>query len=301
MLGNFSFGGYFKEEAISFAWELVTQVWGLPVEVLSATVFEEDDEAEALWRQLSDLPGERIRRCGAKDNFWAMGETGPCGPCSEIFVDTRPELPEIAWEEGTENGRYLEIWNLVFMQVERDSSGEMTQLPNPSIDTGAGLERVVAVLQNVQSNYDTDLFQPILAATGDMAERYYGNDPDADISFRVIADHIRALSFLLADGVIPSNEGRGYVLRRILRRAVRHGMLLGFDEPFLYELLPVVVEVMGDAYPELRQAEQSSSGTTVAEEEKFRRPSTRFGIRVDPKSRARRFFASMTPMVCLWS
>ncbi len=269
MLGNFSFGGYFKEEAIGFAWELVTQVWGLPVEVLSATVFEEDDEAEALWRQLTDLPAERILRCGAQDNFWAMGETGPCGPCSEIFVDTRPELPAISWEEGTENGRYLEIWNLVFMQFDRDSSGEMTLLPNPSIDTGAGLERVVAVLQNVQSNYDTDLFKPILAATGALAERSYGSDPDADISFRVIADHIRALSFLLADGVIPSNEGRGYVLRRILRRAVRHGMLLGFDEPFLYQLLPVVVDVMGDAYPELAQAEKSSSGTIVAEEEKF--------------------------------
>ncbi len=269
MLGNFSFGEYFKEDAIRFAWELVTDVWGLPVDVLSATVFEEDDEAEELWRQLSDIPDERIHRCGAKDNFWAMGDTGPCGPCSEIFVDTQPERPPISWAQGTENGRYLEIWNLVFMQFERDSSGEMARLPNPSIDTGAGLERVVAVLQGVPSNYDTDLFQPILSATGDMAGRTYGRDPDDDISFRVIADHIRALSFLLADGVIPSNEGRGYVLRRILRRAVRHGMLLGFEEPFLFRLLPVVVDVMGLAYPELGKAEQSSAGTIVAEEEKF--------------------------------
>ena len=269
MLGNFSFGDYFKEEAIRYAWELVTEVWGLPVEVLSATVFEEDDEAEDLWRQLSDIPGERIRRCGAKDNFWAMGDTGPCGPCSEIFVDTQSGLAEIPWDVGTETGRYLEIWNLVFMQFDRDASGEMTVLPNPSIDTGAGLERVVAVLQDVPSNYDTDLFRPILAVTGDMASLSYGSDPTTDVSMRVIADHVRAVAFLLADGVIPGNEGRGYVLRRILRRAVRHGMLMGFEEPFLYRLLPTVREIMGSAYPELERAEQSSSATTFAEEEKF--------------------------------
>ncbi|MEJ2084099.1 MAG: alanine--tRNA ligase [Acidobacteriota bacterium] len=269
MLGNFSFGDYFKDEAIRLAWKLVTEVWGLPTDVLSASVFEEDDEAEDLWLQISDIPAERIHRCGAKDNFWAMGDTGPCGPCSEIFVDTRPDETAVPWEQGTESGRYLEIWNLVFMQFERDASGEMHSLPNPSIDTGAGLERVVAVLQGVQSNYDTDLFQPILGATGEMAGLRYGERADIDVSFRVVADHIRAVAFLLADGVIPSNDGRGYVLRRILRRAARHGMLLGFEEPFLHRLLPTVASVMGDAYPELSKTEKSSTATIEAEEEKF--------------------------------
>ena len=269
MLGNFSFGDYFKEDAIRFGWELVTEIWGLDPDHLTATVFEDDDEAAELWRRISELPPERIIRAGAKDNFWAMGDTGPCGPCSEIFVDTQPDEPKIDWYEGTESGRYLEIWNLVFMQFERDESGEMKPLPNPSIDTGAGLERVAAVLQGVASNYDTDLFQPILQATAGLAGRDYGEDDEADISFRVIADHLRAVAFLLADGVIPSNEGRGYVLRRILRRAVRHGMILGFEAPFLHRLLPVVQETMGSVYPELGKTEKSSVATTLAEEEKF--------------------------------
>jgi len=269
MLGNFSFGDYFKEDAIRFAWDLITRVWKLPVDRLSATVYEEDDEAYDLWRRLSDLPAERIHRCGKKDNFWAMGETGPCGPSSEIFVDLHPEQPAVSWDAGTESGRYLEIWNLVFMQYVRDEEGNLTPLPNPSIDTGAGLERVAAVLQGVDSNYETDLFRPILDAAAALAGLRYGQDQDKDVSLRVIADHVRAVSFLLADGVIPGNEGRGYVLRRILRRAVRHGMRLGFEGPFFHKLVPVLGEVMGSAYLELAETRQASVATIHAEEEKF--------------------------------
>ncbi len=269
MLGNFSFGDYFKAEAIESAWELVTGVWGLPPENLFATVFREDDEAADLWVRLSGLPPERVLRCGEKDNFWAMGDTGPCGPCSEIFVDTAPELPEVGWEEGNDSGRYLEIWNLVFMQFERHEDGRRAALPNPSIDTGAGLERVAAVLQGVGSNYDTDLFGPILRAVAAGAGREYGRDPDADVSLRVIADHLRAVGFLLADGVLPSNEGRGYVLRRILRRASRHGMKLGFEEPFMAPLLPSLEEAFAGHYPELEAAREPSSATVTAEETRF--------------------------------
>jgi alanyl-tRNA synthetase len=269
MLGNFSFGDYFKEEAIRFGWELVTGVWGIAPEVLSATVFEQDDKAHELWLRLSGLPPERVRRCGAADNFWAMGETGPCGPCSEIFVDCHPERPPVGWEEGTESGRYLEIWNLVFMQYERDQEGVLHLLPKPSIDTGAGLERVAAVVQRVDSNYDTDLFRPLLAAAADLAGTRYGVDGERDVSLRVIADHLRAVAFLLADGVIPGNEGRGYVLRRILRRAVRHGMRLGFEEPFLHKLVPALGEVMASAYPELAATRDASAATVRVEEEKF--------------------------------
>jgi alanyl-tRNA synthetase len=269
MLGNFSFGDYFKEDAIRFGWDLVHKVWGIPLERLSATVYEEDDEAFDLWLKLTPLPPERVHRCGKKDNFWAMGETGPCGPCSEIFVDMHPELPPADWAEGTESGRYLEIWNLVFMQFDRDSQGTLTPLPNPSIDTGAGLERIAAVLQGVFSNYDTDLFRPILHAAAELAGLRYGADAEKDVSLRVIADHLRAVTFLLADGVIPGNEGRGYVLRRILRRAVRHGMRLGFDEPFLHRLVPVLGEGMGAAYLELAATRQASMSTIETEERKF--------------------------------
>ncbi len=269
MLGNFSFGDYFKAEAIEWAWELVTRTWGLPAGHLFASVFERDDEAAGLWARISGLPAGRVVRCGEKDNFWAMGETGPCGPCSEIFVDRRPDLPEVSWEEGTDSGRYLEIWNLVFMQFERAADGAMTPLPRPSIDTGAGLERVAAVLAGVDSNYDTDLFRPILEATAALAGTDYGRAADADVSMRVVADHLRATAFLLADGVIPSNEGRGYVLRRLLRRAVRHGMRLGFEEPFLHRLLPVVDEAMAGAYSELAATRAASESTVRAEEEKF--------------------------------
>ena len=269
MLGNFSFGDYFKEEAIRLGWDLVTRVWGLPPERLSASVYEEDDEAFDLWLKLSSLPAERIHRRGKDDNFWAMGETGPCGPCSEIFVDLSPEIPAVSFEEGSDSGRYIEIWNLVFMQYERDEQGNLAPLPKPSIDTGMGLERITSVLQGVHSNYDTDLFQPILAAAADLAGTRYGAGAEKDVSLRVIADHLRAVSFLLADGVIPGNEGRGYVLRRILRRAVRHGMRLGFEEPFLHKLVPVLGEVMGGAYLELAATRQASMATVKAEEEKF--------------------------------
>ena len=208
-------------------------------------------------------------RCGEKDNFWAMGETGPCGPCSEIYVDRRPDLPEVGWDEGADSGRYLEIWNLVFMQYERAAGGTLTPLPKPSIDTGAGLERVAAVVAGVDSNYDTDLFQPILAGAAALAGKAYGRDAEHDISLRVIADHLRATAFLLADGVIPTNDGRGYVLRRLLRRAVRHGMRLGFEEPFLCRLLPIVDEAMAGAYRELKATQSASEATIRAEEEKF--------------------------------
>jgi alanyl-tRNA synthetase len=270
MLGNFSFGDYFKADAIEMAWELVTKVWGLPVEHLTATVFEEDEEAEGLWRSITTLPSERILRCGAADNFWAMGETGPCGPCSEIFVDIRPDLPKVSWEQGTDSGRYLEIWNLVFMQYERRADGSMLRLPNPSIDTGAGLERVTSVLQGVSSNYDTDLFRPLIDAAAALVGRRYGDDVEADTSLRVVADHLRAGGFLLADGVVPANDGRGYVLRRLLRRAIRHGMRIGFEEPFLHRLLPVLGEVMGKRlFPELEATREASLGTLLAEEERF--------------------------------
>ncbi len=270
MLGNFSFGDYFKEEAIRFAWELVTEVYGLKPEHLFATVFHEDDEAHDLWLKLSTLPAERVVRCGAKDNFWSMGETGPCGPCSEIMVDRNPELPAVDFHQGAESGRYLEIWNLVFMQFDRDTTGTQHPLPKPSVDTGAGLERFAAVLQAVESNYDTDLFRPLIDAAATLAGGApYGQRGEGDTALRVIADHLRAVTFLLADGVIPSNEGRGYVLRRILRRAVRHGLSLGFDQPFLHRLVPVVGEVLGSAYPELAATQSASCHAVRAEEEKF--------------------------------
>ncbi|HVS14673.1 MAG TPA: alanine--tRNA ligase [Thermoanaerobaculia bacterium] len=269
MLGNFSFGDYFKEQAIALAWELVTRVWGLPPQHLFASVFEEDEEAFDLWRRISSLPTERVARCGAADNFWAMGDTGPCGPCSEIFVDRSPGLPEVPFAEGAESGRYLEIWNLVFMQFDRSAEGVLTPLPKPSIDTGSGLERVAAALQGVESNYDTDLFQPLIQATAQTSSVAYGAGEETDVAMRVIADHLRAVAFLLADGVIPSNEGRGYVLRRILRRAVRHGMRLGFEGPFLAGLLPTLESIMGDAYPELGSTRDASAATIDAEERKF--------------------------------
>ncbi|MEM6453948.1 MAG: alanine--tRNA ligase [Acidobacteriota bacterium] len=269
MLGNFSFGDYFKEDAIRYAWALVTEGFGLDPAVLYATVFHEDDEAFELWRSISGLPAERIHRCGEKDNFWAMGETGPCGPCSEIFVDMRPDEAPEPWETGSENGRYLEIWNLVFMQFNRGADGALQPLAAPSIDTGSGLERVAAVLQGVQSNYDTDLFQPILRAAAALAGAEVGRDADADVSLRVIADHLRAVSFLLADGVVPGPDGRGYVLRRLLRRAVRHGMRLGFEDAFLHRLVPVVGEVMDDAYPELAATRGATVDTVKEEEAKY--------------------------------
>ncbi|HEX7089218.1 MAG TPA: alanine--tRNA ligase [Longimicrobiales bacterium] len=275
MLGNFSFGDYFKRDAIAFAWELLTEEYALPRERLWATVHYSDDEAAKLWEEVAGLPPSRIFRLGDKDNFWQMGETGPCGPCSEIHFDLRPadrRGTELGLDEFVacgERGEFLELWNLVFMQFDRRADGELEPLPAPSIDTGAGLERLAAVLQGVQSNYETDLFTPLI----ERAVRTVGTpfDPAAPTgtSYRVLADHARAVAFLLADGVFPSSEGRGYVLRRILRRAVRHAWLLGRREPTLVDVVDEVVARMGDAYPELRERHDHLLETTRLEEERF--------------------------------
>ncbi len=267
MLGNFSFGDYFKEEAIRFAWEFLTQTIGLPKDRLWVTIFREDDEAYQLWAKIG-MPASRIVRFGEKDNFWQMADTGPCGPCSEIHYDQGPAVPGEELPNGA-GDRVIEIWNLVFMQHNRDADGTLHPLPKPSIDTGMGLERLAAVAQGRYSNYDSDLFRPLLDAIGAQAGRTYGGDEIADRSMRVVADHLRAIAFLVADGVLPSNEGRGYVLRRILRRAARHGRLLGLKEPFLYKLTGAVIEVMGAAYPELRAAAGTVAKVTQGEEERF--------------------------------
>ncbi len=267
MLGNFSFGDYFKEEAIHFGWDFLINVVGVPKDRLWVTVFRDDDEAYQLWGKIG-LPASRIVRCGEKDNFWQMADTGPCGPCSEIHYDQGPSVPGDAVPNG-EGDRVLEIWNLVFMQYDRDASGTLKPLPKPSIDTGMGLERLAAVAQGVHSNYDSDLFRPLLGAIGTRTGRRYGEQAAHDRSMRVIADHLRATAFLLADGVVPSNEGRGYVLRRILRRAARHGRLLGATEPFLHELTGAVIAQMGRAYPELRSAAETIAQAVQGEEERF--------------------------------
>src|SRR5262245_11670583 len=312
MLGNFSFGDYFKRDAIAFAWEFVTKELGIDPKLLRATVHHADDEARGLWREIAGLPDSRIYGLGDKDNFWQTADTGPCGPCSEIYVDLtkvardwryppdasgewtedRDEYSLEAFVEGAEAGRFLEIWNLVFMQYDRQSDGTLIALPKPSVDTGAGLERIAAVLQGVTTNYHTDLFAPLLAAAEKVVGiEYWGRQSDEkrtgvtirggkggfDVvpnavdpaSFRVLADHARAVAFLLADGVFPSNEGRGYVLRRILRRAVRHAWLLGRKEPTLVEIVKVVIATMGDVYPELRHREQHIISTTLVEEQGF--------------------------------
>jgi alanyl-tRNA synthetase len=248
MLGNFSFGDYFKREAIHFAWEFITQVLGLPPERLWCTVYEDDDEAASIWLDEIGVDESRFARLGAADNFWAMGDTGPCGPCTEIFYDHGPGIPGGPPGSPEQDGdRYIEIWNLVFMQFDRNEQGELSPLPKPSVDTGMGLERIAAVMQGVHSNYDIDLFVSLIEA----AAAATGTTDLESKSLRVIADHIRACSFLVADGVLPSNEGRGYVLRRIIRRAVRHGYMLGQEQPFFYTLVGAVEEQMGEAYPEL--------------------------------------------------
>jgi len=271
MLGNFSFGDYFKKEAIEFGWKLLTEVYKLPVEKLWVTVFEEDDEASELWQKVIGLPQDRVLRMGEKDNFWSMGETGPCGPCSEILIDQGEEFScgKKTCEPGCDCDRYLELWNLVFMQYDRDSSGKMTPLPNPSIDTGMGLERITAVLQGVKSNYETDLLRGVISNVEEISGKTYGEDADSDVSMRVIADHARAVTFLLSDGVFPSNEGRGYVLRRILRRAVRHAKMLGIEEPCLYKITNRVKEIMSDAYPELEERIEFVADVVKNEEERF--------------------------------
>ncbi|MGQ0809779.1 MAG: alanine--tRNA ligase [Nitrospiraceae bacterium] len=267
MLGNFSFGDYFKLEAIHFGWQFLTEVVGLSRERLWVTIFREDDEADALWRKIGVSPA-RIMRCGEKDNFWQMADTGPCGPCSEIHYDQGPSVPGDEAPNG-EGDRVIEIWNLVFMQFNRDTSGRLHPLPKPSIDTGMGLERLAAVAQGVYSNYDSDLFQPILTAIAKRTGHTYGAEPVGDRSMRVIADHLRATTFLIADGILPSNEGRGYVLRRIMRRAARHGRLLGRTEPFLHELTGSVIDQMTLAYPEVRIAAGTIAEVTQGEEERF--------------------------------
>ncbi len=273
MLGNFSFGDYFKRDAIVWAWELVTKVWGIPPEKLSVTVFREDDDAAELWAREVGVAANRITRLDEADNFWQMGDTGPCGPCSEIYFDwgQQPGCPKAPGDcdPSCDCGRWLEIWNLVFMQFNRDASGTMTPLPKPSIDTGAGLERVSAVLQGVKSNYDTDLFRAILARAQELSGVKLGADPEKDVSLRVVADHARAVTFLVGDGVLPSNEGRGYVLRRILRRAARHGVLLGVERPFLFEVADAVIDEMGDAYPELVARRDYITSRVRREEERF--------------------------------
>ncbi|QWE10269.1 alanine--tRNA ligase [Polynucleobacter sp. es-EL-1] len=278
MLGNFSFGGYFKQDAIRFAWELLTEVFKLPKEKLLVTVYAEDDEAYEIWNKQIGVPIDRIIRIGdnkgaryASDNFWMMGDTGPCGPCTEIFYDHGPHIPGGPPGSPEEDGdRYIEIWNNVFMQFNRDEAGNMHPLPKPSVDTGMGLERIAAVLQHVHSNYEIDLFVNLLKAAKEAVDAAGGDNCDlASPSLKVIADHIRACSFIVVDGVIPGNAGRGYVLRRIARRAIRHGYKLGARKPFFYQLVPALVREMGEAYPELRAAQDKVAEVIKQEEERF--------------------------------
>lgn len=266
MLGNFSFGDYFKREAIQYAWEFLTETLALPPEKLWITVFEEDDEAADIWLKELGVSADRFSRIGAKDNFWSMGDTGPCGPCSEIFYDHGEDIaggpPGTPEEDGD---RYIEIWNLVFMQFDRSADGTLTPLPKPSVDTGMGLERLAAVLQNVHNNYEIDLFQHLIEAIQALS----GTEDSSNFSLRVIADHIRSCSFMIADGVHPSNEGRGYVLRRIIRRAIRHGHKLGLKESFFHKLVQPLVNEMGDAFPELKQAQALVEKALLQEENRF--------------------------------
>ncbi|MBM4442188.1 MAG: alanine--tRNA ligase [Candidatus Rokubacteria bacterium] len=276
MLGNFSFGDYFKEQAIHFAWELLTKDFGLDKSRMIATVYTDDDDAFGLWGKIAGLPDDRILRLGEKDNFWAMGDTGPCGPCSEVHFHQGDHVPCAEEAAGRpclgaacECDRWLEIWNLVFMQFNRDAKGTMTPLPRPSIDTGMGLERIAAVMQGKLSNWDTDIFAPVIARVADLAGKRYGAAEPDDVSMRVIADHGRTAAFLIGDGVIPSNEWRGYVLRRIMRRAMRHGRMLGLTDPFLWKTVAWVADVMGDAYPELNALQPRIEETVRHEEERF--------------------------------
>ncbi len=271
MLGNFSFGDYFKKEAIAWAWEYLTEVMRLPKEKLWVTIFKEDDEAFEIWNKKMKIPAERIVRMDEKSNFWMMGETGPCGPCSEIIYDQgkgtgcgRPEC-----DIYCECDRHLEVWNLVFTQFNRDENGKLTALAKPSIDTGMGLERLAAVVKGVKSNYDTDLFTPIIKFVEKLSGKSYGKKAGDDVSIRVIADHSRAVTFLIGDGILPSNEGRGYVLRRILRRAARHGKMLGINKPFLHQCAQVVIEMMKNAYPDLVDKASYITKVILNEEQRF--------------------------------
>ncbi|MEN8140884.1 MAG: alanine--tRNA ligase [Thermodesulfobacteriota bacterium] len=271
MLGNFSFGDYFKKEAIAYGWEFLIKELGLDAEKMWVSVFEEDDEAFKLWEAVEDLPEGRIVRLGEKDNFWAMGDTGPCGPCSEIHYDQGAECgcddPNCA--VGCDCDRWLEVWNLVFMQFERSADGTMAPLPKPSIDTGMGLERITSVVQGVKTNYDTDLFQTLIAKIAEVAQTSYGADKKSDVALKVIADHARATTFLVSDGVLPSNEGRGYVLRRIMRRAVRYGRTMGLTRPFLGAICQQVVADMAQAYPHIKDAVELIAKVVENEEKRF--------------------------------
>jgi alanyl-tRNA synthetase len=270
MLGNFSFGDYFKELAIEFAWDLLTNGYGLPEEKLWASIFLDDDEAYDLWHTNIGVPEDRIVRFGEEDNFWAMGDTGPCGPCSEILIDRGEEYGcgKVDCTVGCECDRYLEIWNLVFMQFNRDASGAMSPLPKPSIDTGMGLERIVSLIQDVPTNFETDLIRPIIQETENLAQKRFGESTVTDVAMKVIADHSRAAAFLIGDGIMPANEGRGYVLRRILRRAIRYGRNIGLNRPFLHKTTGVVFDIMKPAYPELSEA--APFITNIIENEEIR-------------------------------
>jgi alanyl-tRNA synthetase len=273
MLGNWSFGDYWKRDAIVWAWELLTGVWKLPKDKLYATVYTTDDESAALWLEVTDIGRDRVSRF-EEENFWEMGETGPCGPCSEIHIDRGPaacDRQDVAHRCEVNGGcaRFIEIWNLVFIQYNRDASGKLSELPAKHVDTGMGFERVAAVLQGVPSNYDVDVLRRVIASAEQLAAKRYGADARDDVSLRVIADHARAVTFLVQEGIVPSNEGRGYVLRRLLRRAARHGKLLGLARPFLHEVVGAVVETMGRAYPELVQAQATIRQVVRAEEERF--------------------------------
>ncbi len=271
MLGNFSFGDYFKEGAIEMAWELLTVGYGLPEDKLCVSIYTDDDQAFKIWNEHIGVPHERISRFGEEDNFWSMGDTGPCGPCSEVYIDQGPEVGcgKSTCKVGCDCDRYLELWNLVFMQYNRDADGTLTPLPKQNIDTGMGLERLASVLQGVYSNYDTDLFSDIIKLIEELAGSRYGQDAKSDISFKVLADHCRAAAFLIADGIMPSNEGRGYVLRRVIRRALRYGQILGIKGAFLHRLTDTVVEVMGPDYPELQQSRRFVDEVVINEEKRF--------------------------------
>jgi alanyl-tRNA synthetase len=271
MLGNFSFGDYFKEEAVEFAWELITDVFKLNKPDVYVSVYEKDDEAFKIWNDNIGLTSDRVFRFGKKDNYWAMGDTGPCGPCSEIHYDLGSEIekgePSSLIESGSD--RFLELWNLVFMQYDQDEKGKLRPLPSPSIDTGMGLERVATVLLGKKNNFDTDLFLPLIEAISNLSQREYPSHDEEDIYVRIIADHVRAVTFLIADGIMPSNEGRGYVLRRLIRRAFRHGNLIGIQEPFLYKIVGIVSDIMKDSYPELLTSANYISKVCHSEENRF--------------------------------
>jgi alanyl-tRNA synthetase len=298
MLGNFSFGDYFKKDAILFSWELLTEHFKLPKDKLYVSVYEKDDESAKLWSDLIGLPEQSIVKLGAKDNFWQMGDTGPCGPCSEIIIDQGTHIgcgkPDCA--VGCECDRFLELWNLVFMQSNKDKKGNLTPLPKPSIDTGMGIERISAILQGKTSNFDSDLFEPIMKDISSLSDARYGSSKEIDISFRVIADHVRATVFLLSEGLVPSNEGRGYVLRRVIRRASRHARLLNIHEPCLYKLTDSVINIMGDIYPELKKESERTQKLLRIEEESFIRTiETGLNILDDIISRVKKEGAQIIP------